>query len=321
MLAWVMLLLPAFPIPPRHLILCPFSWGWRMGWWGFGNPTLNYLSCIKLGNCWNIRSMKSKTSVLLGFLFLAAPAAVRAQPANLLFNGGFESPVIPVGYQQETPSGWVGGSLNYLFNQPPSDPLTSWPLAEEGNQYATCGNDNATGQAYLSQTFSVESAGAYSLTWYANAGHSGAYTTSPYSVTVSQQGQSLYVDNFNAYTALLSWQQESVRINLPVGTCTLTFTASTTQGFESLNPLFDNVSVSPVFQLPPPTLAIKRTNNQSVVVSWSSVYVNYVLEQNCMLASTNWMLNTNPVVNLLNGTKQVIIAAATNNMFFQLVQQ
>jgi hypothetical protein len=262
--------------------------------------------------------MKVTISALLGLLVLAAPAAVQAQYANLLVNGGFEFPAIPVGYQQETPSGWEGGSLNFIFNSPPSDSVTTWPLAEEGNQYTTCGNDNATGQAYLSQTFSVDFVGSYSLTWYANAGHSGSYTTSPYEVTVSQQGQLLYSNNFDAYNADLSWEQESLTINLSTGTCTLMFAASTTQGFSSLNPLLDNVSVIPAFQFPPPTLGIQLTNNQSVVISWPSVYANYMLQQNPVLGTTNWVLNTN-TVSLVNGNNQVIIAPATNNMFFQLV--
>lgn len=79
-------------------------------------------------------------------------------------------------------------------------------------------------------------------------------------------------------------------------------------------------TVYPTLQLPPPTLTIQAINNQSALISWPSVYVNYVLQQNPGLGTTNWLQTTN-TVSLINGTNQVTAALTTNNMFFRLVQQ
>ena len=166
--------------------------------------------------------------------------------ARMIPNGGFELPILPVpGYQQLTPTAWIGGRQNLLFKTPPSDPLTTWPLAYTGEQYATPGNANAsTGQAYLYQDFNVDSPGPYAFTWYANAGHSGGFTTSPYVVTISQEGQPLFSRDYDAYSDALNWNQESVLVDLGKGSCRLAFTGSPINA--GLNPLIDDVSANVV---------------------------------------------------------------------------
>ena len=54
-----------------------------------------------------------------------------------------------------------------------------------------------------------------------------------------------------------------------------------------------------------------------VVISWPSAYAGYMLQQSPTLPAANWAWNTN-IVSQVNGTNQVTISPATNNMFFRL---
>jgi hypothetical protein len=76
-------------------------------------------------------------------------------------------------------------------------------------------------------------------------------------------------------------------------------------------------AIYPVPPLPSPTLCIQPTTNRGVIVSWPSVYTNYILQQNVVLNTTNWMQTSNTIA-VIKGTNQVAIVPATGNMYFRL---
>ena len=60
----------------------------------------------------------------------------------------------------------------------------------------------------------------------------------------------------------------------------------------------------------------------NVVVSWPTNAVNFVLQQNCDLTTTNWVTLTNtPTLNLTNLQDQVILSPTNSSSFFRLISQ
>ena len=74
-------------------------------------------------------------------------------------------------------------------------------------------------------------------------------------------------------------------------------------------------------QLPAPTLVITGEKNQTVLLSWPSAYVNYVLQQSQTLNPPNWVQNSNTISVLSGGTNEVSLIANTNSMYFRLMEQ
>ena len=72
--------------------------------------------------------------------------------------------------------------------------------------------------------------------------------------------------------------------------------------------------------LPPPTLEIAASTNDTAVLSWPDYYVNYSLQQNAALNTTNWAANANPVVDT-NGFNYVTVNTGSNALFFRLGSQ
>jgi hypothetical protein len=70
-------------------------------------------------------------------------------------------------------------------------------------------------------------------------------------------------------------------------------------------------TVYPALQLGQPTLYIQATNNNSVVLSWLASYAGYVLEQNPVPGTTNWVLNTNTVTRRMEPTSSSLIPRPT----------
>ena len=66
-----------------------------------------------------------------------------------------------------------------------------------------------------------------------------------------------------------------------------------------------------------PALSIVLNATNSVIVMWPTSLTGYVLEQNASLGITNWVANTN-LVNVVNGTNEVIVAPTGGTMFFKL---
>jgi len=64
-----------------------------------------------------------------------------------------------------------------------------------------------------------------------------------------------------------------------------------------------------------PTLTIHRSTN-SVIVSWSSSWTNWVLQQNSNLATTNWTASSGIFDNGTN--KSLTVTQPTGNLFFRL---
>jgi hypothetical protein len=159
--------------------------------------------------------------------------------ANLILNGGFESPSIPPNsIAHVTPTDWTGCCT--IFNGTFIEPGTTWPSPEEGNQFVDIGNAVGTS---LSQTISIITGGNHLLSWFDNTGESGGVTGSPYLVTlVDSSLHTVISQSFNAYTGSLTWQPKSLDIVLSPGSYDLTFFA---EGVPfGLDTLLDNVSLS-----------------------------------------------------------------------------
>jgi hypothetical protein len=74
-----------------------------------------------------------------------------------------------------------------------------------------------------------------------------------------------------------------------------------------------------LLELPPPSLAIRRTPTNTVVVSWPSPSTGFGLQQNGTLAAGSWAAAAEPVTD--NGTnKFIIVNPPTANRFYRLFQ-
>ncbi len=68
----------------------------------------------------------------------------------------------------------------------------------------------------------------------------------------------------------------------------------------------------------PPRLSVTRSGPDGAVVSWPATPRGFVLQHKPSLSESNWTLTTN-VVELPNGTNQVLISPATADRFFRLI--
>jgi hypothetical protein len=110
-----------------------------------------------------------------------------------------------------------------------------------------------------------------------------------------------------------AWSNYSALYAVPMGTRLITYSMYFFRNVGSDNDSFvdDNV-----LAIQFPGLSI-FSDRPGVIISWPSAYSNYVLQQTPVLPAANWVLNTN-TVSLVNGSNQVTISPATNNMFFRL---
>lgn len=70
--------------------------------------------------------------------------------------------------------------------------------------------------------------------------------------------------------------------------------------------------------VPPPPLAIVRTDTNTVVVFWPSRWVGFVLQRNVDLSPTNWRFVTN-AVSVVGANNEVILSPVIGHEFFRLV--
>lgn len=79
--------------------------------------------------------------------------------------------------------------------------------------------------------------------------------------------------------------------------------------------LLDNFIV----QLPArPQLSIGLIGTNAVVISWTTNWDGYVLQQNPVCYTTNWVNVTNSV-SVVDGQNQVIVSPLVENRYFRLV--
>jgi hypothetical protein len=76
-------------------------------------------------------------------------------------------------------------------------------------------------------------------------------------------------------------------------------------------------TVYPTLLSAPPTLSIQPAAN-GVTLFWPVSTTTYRLQQNADLTTANWVSNSIPI-NVANGTNQVTISPAVENMFFRLI--
>jgi hypothetical protein len=63
-----------------------------------------------------------------------------------------------------------------------------------------------------------------------------------------------------------------------------------------------------------PALTIHSTNNNPLLLSWPAVATGFVLQQNPVLGTTNWVNVTN-FINEVNWTNQMSVLPAGNNFY------
>jgi hypothetical protein len=165
----------------------------------------------------------------------------------------------------------------------------------------------------LSQDFSVDLAGTYSLTWYANAVHSGGATTSPYAVTIAQRGQLISSNNFNAYSSELSWSFQSLAFNLSPDTFTLTFISSSYDGSGYDSPLLDAVSL----QLGALPTFLQMPLDQVVSSGASATFTVQVTGY--PPPSYQWQYNGANISNATNSTYTIASTTITNIGLYDVV--
>jgi hypothetical protein len=112
--------------------------------------------------------------------------------------------------------------------------------------------------------------------------------------------------------------------SFPMGTCGFTsgsnsFNRAEVQTYPGGDATFlvDNISVTQPVVTPGPNLSIRVAGSESVLVTWPSPSTGFVLQQSAALGATNWANVTN-LVQVANGTNQVIISPATGDGFYRL---
>jgi hypothetical protein len=66
-----------------------------------------------------------------------------------------------------------------------------------------------------------------------------------------------------------------------------------------------------------PSLSLRRSSTNTVIISWSAPATGFELQQNSQVASTNWS-NVSMVPTVVGDEKQVILPAPTGSQFFRL---
>jgi hypothetical protein len=164
------------------------------------------------------------------FLGLVVPAA----HANLILNGSFESPLLPVDTASVLSPPWVtpnpsagGGGIVH----PSIGPLYP-PVAQEGAQYELSSSGGVIAQAF---SVGAGESGAYQLTWYDNTLNDrntryNVYVISGSIPSVAQMDDSLYVPPIVATAAIgpfhgssSGWNPRSLSMTLATGDYHLLF--------------------------------------------------------------------------------------------------
>jgi hypothetical protein len=187
------------------------------------------------------------TKTLLGInkgkittLITSALVVLAAQAQNLILNGSFESPALPINSQVITnPTYWTTIGAVWLKNGT-ACVSGGCPGPEDGQQYVDIGDNPANGP--LMQTFTVSNSMSCVLNWYDSVGDSGGVNNNAYSVAIiGPSNQVLASGNFDAWTPTSQWTARSMNFNLTPGTYTLQFQAESYYG--SLDTFIDNVSL------------------------------------------------------------------------------
>jgi len=161
-----------------------------------------------------------KPNHVAGLLLAAWFCALGAQ-AQIIVNGGFESPAIPADtLLPAAPDGWSVDPhgythTGYIMNGKYGD---IWPWPQSGQQYFDVGN----GSTYvLSQTFSVTAPGSYQLDWFATAATSVDFLQ--YFVTIKDAAETTVASGSYDDATRTAWRARSLGMTLGAGAYTLSF--------------------------------------------------------------------------------------------------
>lgn len=196
----------------------------------------------------SVQGLSARTSLVC--LTVAFLGIAQQSRADLINNGSFENPAVPVdSFLLTTPSGWTwtagdqataivinAGPAGFQFEN------AFYIPAESGQQFLGLGQID---DGVLSQVVTVLQNGDYTLTWFDSIGLENPQgTNSPYAVSFENDQTSAIVSGtFNAATlGGTSWDEESLSLpGLSAGQYTLSFTPEApAHGFETL---IDDVSL------------------------------------------------------------------------------
>jgi len=90
------------------------------------------------------------------------------------------------------------------------------------------------------------------------------------------------------------------------------------QGAKATSLFFVDNIIAQRASAPPPPLTIARTDANTVIVSWPSRWVTFVLQQNSDLSPTNWRSVTN-AVSVVGANNEVTLSPPVGHEFFRLV--
>jgi hypothetical protein len=249
-----------------------------------------------------IESMKAKTNI---FLAVLAFASFQVSGQNLVQNGSFATGDF---------TDWSLMNNNDLYvvtlgTTVPSYTTTTFGSSPpESTYYATLGPDSPP--VGMSQTIGTTPGDYYTFSFYISHPSYESITSSNAEFTASFAGYSVYN---SVAAAITNWTLESFTLEANAVNEAVTFTSESDSGYYQVG------DISVIDDGPaPPALSIQATDNNGVIISWPTSATGYVLEQESMLGTTNWVSNTN-TISLVNGTNQLTMSPATNQMFFQLI--
>lgn len=148
----------------------------------------------------------------------------------------------------------------------------------------------------------------------------GDYVTNSISIFTTNYARVGYSISFGSSISAYGWAEADATPGF-VGSVSTEITAQTYVNVLTPGVSYTSASgtVYPTLQLPPPVLNIQATNN-TVVISWPSVYANYALEQNSSLNPATWSNDSDPVTQA-GSQNQVTISFPSGTVFYRLQEQ
>jgi hypothetical protein len=187
-----------------------------------------------------------------------------------------------------------------------------WPLPQDGQQFANIGNQSSV---TLSQTVTITNDGVYRLRWFDSSGHSGGFTTSPYSVTLLTGAvQTVVSTNLDAYHSTFGdWERRSIEMTLGLGTHTIRFRAEGVQS--GLDTLIEDVRLE---RLPDADL-VTSIHVSAVDICWAGrTNQMYQVQYSTNLSSTDWFDLGSPVAGA--GANCVTDVVTPTERFYRIVR-
>lgn len=231
---------------------------------------------------------------------------------NLLSNGSFESPQnVANSASSEIPVNWsIEGNAPTLINGRIN---SDFPKPLDGQQFVLLKVANGGSPDGLSQTFTVTNSGTYRLGW-SDTSTNAARGTAHYFIKIINTASQIVVvsNNYDAFRGSTDWVAKEVRLNLDLGTYSLSVQAQAAEEQESVA-VDEFVLVS---QYQNGTYPIEFTST-NIIVHWPETATNAILEASSLSSPIVWEAVTNQVESA-DGIRSVAIPFDQTSRFFRL---